>query len=56
MAENGIVGDGLQKSIIGEIAKLRGLKDVPPAEKFFDFSLVRKAASELQATGWNSVQ
>ncbi len=56
MAENGIVSDGLQKSIIGEVAKLRGLKEVPPTEKFFDFSQVRKAASELQATGWNSVQ
>ena len=56
MAENGIVSEGLQKSIIGEVARLRGLKDAPPVEKFFDFSQVRKAASELQATGWSSVQ
>lgn len=51
-AEDGTISVGLQKKIIEEIAKLRGLKDVPPAERFFDFSFVRKAEAELQATGW----
>jgi ABC-type nitrate/sulfonate/bicarbonate transport system substrate-binding protein len=56
IAEDGTVNEELQKKIIGGIAKLRGLKDVPPAEKFFDFSSVRRAATELQAVGWNPVR
>lgn len=52
MAEDGTISVGTQKKLIDEIARLRGLKDVPPAEKFFDFSPVRKAAAELQIAGW----
>ena len=52
MTEDGTVTEGLQKQVIEQIARLRGLKETPPVDKFFDFALLRKTAAALQAAAW----
>lgn len=56
MAEDGTVNDETQKRIIAGIADLRDVTNVPAADKFFDFSSIRKAAAELRKAGWNPAQ
>ena len=41
-----------QKKMIALVMKLAGVKDGPPVERLFDFSLLRKSHATLQARGW----
>ena len=53
MTADGALPDDAQKKMAAFVAKTSGLKDVAPADKVFDFSLVRKAHATLQAKGWS---
>jgi ABC-type nitrate/sulfonate/bicarbonate transport system substrate-binding protein len=46
------LSDDAQKKMIALVMKLTGIKDGPPVERLFDFSLLRKAHATLQARGW----
>lgn len=34
------------------VLKIAGVKEAPPTDKLYDFSLVKKAHTALQAKGW----
>ena len=50
-ADGTVTGD-TEKKMTGFILKIAGVKDAPPTDKLYDFSLVRKAHLALQAKGW----
>jgi NitT/TauT family transport system substrate-binding protein len=50
---DGTVDRDLQKRSLELRLKFAGLKEAPPLEKFFDFSLTRKVHAELDVKGWN---
>jgi ABC-type nitrate/sulfonate/bicarbonate transport system substrate-binding protein len=50
---DGTVDRDLQKRSLELRLKFAGLKEAPPLEKFFDFSLVRKVHAELDVKGWS---
>jgi hypothetical protein len=52
MTADGAVSDEAQKKMTAFILKLAGMKEAPPADKLYDFSLVKKAHLALQAKGW----
>ena len=52
MTADGTASDEAQKKMAAFVAKSAGLKEIPPMEKMFDFSFVRKANAALQAKGW----
>ena len=46
------LSEDAQKKMIALVIKLAGLKEGPPIDKLFDFSLLRKSHATLQARGW----
>ncbi|HEY2986541.1 MAG TPA: ABC transporter substrate-binding protein [Candidatus Binatia bacterium] len=52
MTPDGTIGETLQKKSIEHIVGRVGVKDPPPLEKIFDFSLTRKINDELRGKGW----
>lgn len=52
MTPDGILSEDLQKKALHPMLERAGRRDVPPLDKFFDFSLARKVRGELAATGW----
>lgn len=52
MSIDGTVRDDLQKKVLDETVELVGLKQSPPIQKFFDFSMVKKVRAELEVTRW----
>jgi ABC-type nitrate/sulfonate/bicarbonate transport system substrate-binding protein len=46
------LSDDDQKKMLALVMKLAGVKEGPPHERLFDFSLLRKATATLQARGW----
>ena len=52
MSTDGTVRDDLQKKVLDETVELVGLKQSPPIQKFFDFSMVKKVRAELEVTRW----
>jgi ABC-type nitrate/sulfonate/bicarbonate transport system substrate-binding protein len=55
MTSDGTVSDEAEKKMTGMALKIAGVKDAPPAQKLYDFSLVKKAHVALQAKGWQPV-
>lgn len=51
-ADGTVTGDA-EKKMTGMVVKIAGVKETPPADKLYDFSLVRKAHLALQAKGWH---
>src|SRR5688572_17396660 len=49
---NGYYAAEAEKKMTAMVLKIAGVKDPPPAEKLYDFSLVKKAHVALQARGW----
>jgi len=49
---DGTIGEALQRKSIEHVIGRVGVKDAPPLEKIFDFSLARKITEELKAKGW----
>ncbi len=52
MTADGTLSDDAQKKMAAFVARTAGLKEIPPMDKAFDFSFVRKANAALQAKGW----
>ena len=52
MTSDGTVSEELQRRSLDNVLKLVGVKEPPPLEKIFDFSLARKARAQLEAEGW----
>jgi NitT/TauT family transport system substrate-binding protein len=52
MTADGSVNESVQKKAIDFVARVQGLNDPGPVEKFFDFSLARKVSDQLQTQSW----
>jgi NitT/TauT family transport system substrate-binding protein len=52
---DGTVSGETEKKMTAMVLKIAGVKEVPPADKLYDFSLVRKAHAALQAKAWHPV-
>jgi NitT/TauT family transport system substrate-binding protein len=52
LTSDGTVSGEAEKKMSAMVVKIAGAKETPPAEKLYDFSLVRKAHAALQAKGW----
>jgi NitT/TauT family transport system substrate-binding protein len=52
MTNDGTVSGDAEKKMTGMVLKIAGVKDAPPADKLYDFSLAKKAHLALQARGW----
>ena len=52
MTPDGTVSEELQKKALAHVLNRMGLKESPPLEKIFDYSLARRIAAELAAEGW----
>lgn len=49
---DGTVNEQTTVRVLSQAAKIQGVKESPPAEKLFDYSLARKAHAELKVVGW----
>lgn len=52
MTADGTINEALQRKSIEHIIERVGVKEPPPLDKVFDFSLARRANNELRAKGW----
>jgi len=52
MTVDGTVSGEVEKKMTGYVLKTAGVKEAPPADKLYDFALVKKAHLALQAKGW----
>ena len=52
LTSDGTVTGESEKKMTAMVAKLAGVKEVPAADKLYDFALVRKAHGALQTKGW----
>jgi NitT/TauT family transport system substrate-binding protein len=53
MTTDGALSEDAQKKVIAFAMKQAGVKEMPPYEKLFDFSVIKKANATLQARGWH---
>jgi ABC-type nitrate/sulfonate/bicarbonate transport system substrate-binding protein len=54
MSEEGTVGESLQKAALEQVLPIEGVKELPPLQKVFDYSVARKTRAQLEAEGWRS--
>jgi NitT/TauT family transport system substrate-binding protein len=52
MTADGALSEEAQKKVVSFVMKQAGVKETPPSEKLFDFSIIKKANATLQARGW----
>ena len=52
MTIDGSVDQSSQQKTLNDVLTTQGIKNAPPSEKFFDFSLAHKISRELKASGW----
>lgn len=52
MSEDGTVGESLQKAALEQVLPLQGVKELPPLQRVFDYSVVRKTRAQLEEEGW----
>ena len=52
MTVDGIVSKDAERRIVDEEMTRLGVKEVPPPDRVFNFSMVRKIRAELDAAGW----
>ena len=52
MTPNGTINRNLQKRYLEDVAGRMQLKEAPPVEKIFNYSMAEKIHSELIASGW----
>jgi NitT/TauT family transport system substrate-binding protein len=53
MTTDGALSEDAQKKVVAFAMKQAGVKEAPPYEKLFDFSIIKKANATLQARGWH---
>ena len=49
---DGTMSEAAQRKALDAVLKVSGVKETPLLERFFDFSIAKKVAAELQAKGW----
>lgn len=52
MSEDGTVTESLQQAAMEQVLPLEGVKELPPVQKVFDYSVLRKARAQLEMEGW----
>ena len=52
LTSDGTISEELQKKSLEHILSRVGLKEAPPLDTIFDFTLARKVNDELQGRGW----
>jgi NitT/TauT family transport system substrate-binding protein len=52
MTSDGTLTEDVQEKAVDQTAKMLGLKETPPMQRIFDFSLTRKIHGELESRGW----
>jgi ABC-type nitrate/sulfonate/bicarbonate transport system substrate-binding protein len=52
LTEDGTINRDEQRKSIEYLLKPSGLKEPPPLDKIYDFSLTRRVHQELQSSGW----
>jgi ABC-type nitrate/sulfonate/bicarbonate transport system substrate-binding protein len=52
LTTDGLMSEASQKKSLDMVLKSAGVKEVPPLDRFFNFSVTRKVNTELQAKGW----
>jgi NitT/TauT family transport system substrate-binding protein len=52
LTTDGMMSEASQKKALDMVLKSAGIKEVPPLDRFFNFSVTRKVNTELQAKGW----
>ena len=52
MSSDGTVREDVQKKVLDQTVALVGLKQSPPVQKFFDFSMVKKVRADLESKKW----
>jgi ABC-type nitrate/sulfonate/bicarbonate transport system substrate-binding protein len=52
LTSDGTVTGESEKKMTAMVAKISGIKEVPAADKLYDFALVKKAHAALQTKGW----
>ena len=52
LTNDGTVTGETERKMTGMVLKIAGMKEAPPPEKLYDFSLVKRAHASLQAKGW----
>jgi NitT/TauT family transport system substrate-binding protein len=55
LTHDGTVTGDSEKKMTGMVLKIAGVKETPPTDKLYDFSLVKKAHAALQAKAWHAV-
>lgn len=53
MTADGTVSGEVERKMTAFVLKTAGAKDAPPADRLYDFTLVKKAYAALQAKGWH---
>lgn len=53
MTADGALSEEAQKKVVSFVMKQAGMKEAPPYEKLFDFSVIKKANATLQARDWH---
>ncbi|MEX0804973.1 MAG: ABC transporter substrate-binding protein [Candidatus Binatia bacterium] len=56
MTSDGTISEELQKKAIGHILERTDIKEIPPPNKVFDYSITKKIYAELQAKGWKTTR
>ena len=54
MSKDGTVSESLQKVTLEQVLPLQGVKELPPLQKIFDYSVVRKVRAQIEEEGWRS--
>lgn len=54
MTIDGSVNEAMQKKALDPLLKRLGLKEAPPLEKIYDYSVVRKIRAELESQAWKA--
>lgn len=52
MTQDGTISQEMQKKAVEHVLKRLDLKEAPPLNKIFDFSITRKVIAEIQTKGW----
>jgi ABC-type nitrate/sulfonate/bicarbonate transport system substrate-binding protein len=52
LTSDGTFSDDSQKKAVESALRIAAVKESAPADKFFNFTIAKKVAAELQAKGW----
>lgn len=52
LTSDGTMNEASQRKALDAVLKSAGVKDVPPLDKFFNFTVAKKVAADLQTKGW----